>query len=97
MAQGFHARGNRIAFNLFHGIIPLLSGLGFEFALRQIFDFNDIAVLRLVVGQVRQEEEVAVAVVELNLRCGDVVVVQIQLRKEETLDVALSLDAVAHR
>ena len=52
--------------------------------------------LRLVMGKIRKEEEVAVAVVELNLRGGDIVVVQVQLCEEEALDVALAFDAVAN-
>ena len=53
--------------------------------------------LRLVVSQVREEEEIAVAVLKFQLGRGDVVVVEIQVRKEEALDVALALYAVTDR
>ena len=47
--------------------------------------------------QVREKEEVAVAVLDLHLRCRDVVVVQVQVGKEEALDVTLALYAVTYR
>ena len=47
-------------------------------------------------GQVREEKEVAVAVLNFYFGSREIVVVEVEVGKEETLDVALALDAVTH-
>ena len=51
----------------------------------------------LVVGHIGEQEEVAIAMVELNLGSRDVVVVEIQVGEEEALNVTFALDGVANR
>ena len=70
--------------------------LGIVF-LRHVFQFEDVAVVGLVVGEIGQKEEVAIAVCHLYLRGGVIIVVEIEICKEESLYVALSLYTVAHR
>ena len=50
----------------------------------------------LIMGHIGQEEEVAIAVVEFHLGSRDVVAVEAQIGKEETLDVAFALDGITH-
>ena len=97
LAQGFHPRGNSITVDLLNGLVPLLLGflLGI-FLLRKIFQFEDIAVLRLIMRRVRQKEEVAIAVLQLQLGSRDIIIAYTKVGHEEALDVALALYAVAH-
>ena len=47
-------------------------------------------------GQVGEEKEIAVAVLDFDFGCGEIVVVEIEVGEEEALDVALALDAVPY-
>ena len=47
-------------------------------------------------GQVREEEEVAVAVLDFDFRGCELGVVEVEVGEEEALDVALSLYAVPY-
>ena len=53
LAQGFHPRGHGITVDLLDSLVPLLLGflLGI-IRLRQVFQFEDIAVIRLVMSHV---------------------------------------------
>ena len=97
LAQSLDTGSYGIGIDLLYCLRPLLLGCLFcVVGLRQVFQFEDIAVVCLVVGHVGQEEEVAVAMVELHIGGSDVVVVETEIGKEEALDVALALDGVAH-
>ena len=61
------------------------------------YQFNDIAMFRLVVGEVGQQEEVAIAVCHLHLWSGIVIIVEIKIGQEKKLNVAFSFYDVAHR
>ena len=64
----------------------------------QVFQLQDVAVGHVRIAPlVRQEQEVAVAVVQLDLRLHQVEGVQSQVSLEESLQVVLPQDAVAHR
>ena len=95
LAKGFHTRGLGIAVDLLHGLLPLLFCLRVEVRLREDLQFQDVTVLCGIVREVGQEEEVAVAMVQFQLGCRVVVTVQVEIGHEETLQVALGLDAVA--
>ena len=61
------------------------------------YQFNDIAMFRLVVGEVGQQEEVAIAVCHLHLWSGIVIIVEIKIGQGKKLNVAFSFYDVAHR
>ena len=50
--------------------------------------------LGLIVRQVRQQEEVTEAVVQLQLGCGEVVIVQTQVGHEKALNVPFPLNSI---
>ena len=97
LAQGFYARGLGVSVDLSNGFVPLLLGSGFGVALVKHLEFKNVTVLRGVVRQVGQEEEVAEAVVQLQLRRSVVISVEIEISHKEALQVALCFNAVAHR
>ena len=51
----------------------------------------------LIVGHIGEQEEVAIAMVELYLGSSDVVVVEAQVGEEESLYVTLTLDGITNR
>ena len=53
--------------------------------------------LRRVVGQVWQEEEIAITMVQFQLWGSIIIIVEAELCHEETLQVALSLDTIPNR
>ena len=53
LAECLDTRRSCVAFYLGHGFLPLLSGRGLEVLLRQVFDFQNVTVLGLVMRQVR--------------------------------------------
>ena len=53
LTECLDTRGGGVALNLGHGFLPLLFGLGLEVLLRQVFDFQNVTVLGLVMRQVR--------------------------------------------
>ena len=66
LAQGFHPRGHGITVDLLDSLVPLLLGflLGI-IRLRQVFQFQDVTVLRLIMRHVRQEEVVPLFIFEI--------------------------------
>ena len=52
--------------------------------------------LRLVVREVWKKEEIAIAMIEFQLRCRVIIIRQIEIGHEETLQIALCLNAVAN-
>ena len=73
LPQCLHPWCLRIGVDLLYRLLPLPFGLRLEILFGEVFDFYDVAVPRLVVREVGHQEEVAVAVVQLLLRCGEVV------------------------
>ena len=61
LPPGFHPRGNSITIDLLDGLVRLLLGslLGIS-RLRQVFQFQDLTVLRLIMSHVRQKEEIEI-------------------------------------
>ena len=53
LAERLDTRGGGVALNLGHGLLPLQFGLGIEVLFRQVFDFQNVTVLGLVMRQVR--------------------------------------------
>ena len=97
LAQGFHPRGCCIAVDLPDGLVPLLLGFLLRIIrLREVFQFKDITVLRLIMRHVREKEEVAIAVFQLQFGSYDIIIAGTEVGHKEALDVALALDGVAH-
>ena len=97
LAQGFHPRGCCIAVDLHNGLVPLLLGFLLRIIrLREVFQFEDVTVLRLIMSHVREQEEVAIAVLQLQFGGYDIIIAETQVCHKETLDVALALDRIAH-
>ena len=66
LAQGFHPRGCCIAVDLHNGLVPLLLGFLLRIIrLREVFQFEDVTVLRLIMRHVRQEEVVPLFIFEI--------------------------------
>ena len=51
----------------------------------------------IIMCQVWQEEEVAIAMVQFQLRCSIVIGVQIEISHKEALQVSLSLNTISYR
>ena len=73
LAQSLNAWCLGIIFYLFHSLLPLFRSLIISVhALGQVLDFQNVAMSRLIVRHIWQEEEVAIPMVELQLRCRKV-------------------------
>ena len=85
-----------ITVDLLHGCIPLFRRLCLELVFREIFQFQNVAVLHLRISlQVRHEEHVAETVVQLHFGHGQVIGIDTQVGGEETLNVPFALYAAA--
>jgi hypothetical protein len=62
-------------------------------------DFSAIveAMLTGIMGKVWQKEEITKAMIQLQLWSRDIIIIQIQISHEESLQVSLSLNAITHR
>ena len=87
-----------ITVDLLHGCIPLFRRLCLEPVFREIFQFQNVAVLHFRISlQVRHEEHVAETVVQLHFGHGQVIGIDTQVGGEETLNVPFALYATAYR
>ena len=78
LSESLHTRGNGITFDLLHCILPLLLSLGHRcailmesvlfrflpFLLGENLQLQNVAVFGSIVCEVREEEEIAIAVVK---------------------------------
>ena len=96
LTQRFHTWSFGISVDLLNRFFPLFSGRSIRSAFRQHLEFENIAVLRLVVREVWKKEEIALAMIEFQLRCRVIIIRQVEIGHEETLQIALCLNAVAN-
>ena len=69
--------------------IKLLSGENLE--------FEDVAVLTGIMGMIRLQEEITIAMIQLQFGSRDVIIVEVQVCHKETLQVSLRFYSVTHR
>ncbi len=96
LAQGLDTRGLGVGVDLGHGVVPLRLCAGVGVGGLECLELDDVAVAYGVAGEVGQQEEVAVAMVELKLGGEEVVGREVEVGHEEALKVALRLYGVAH-
>ena len=94
LTQCFYPRSFSIFPDLLHRLLPLSLSLRLEILLWQHFEFQNIAMLGSIMGQIRQKEEVTIAVIQFQLRGSIIIIVQIQIRHKEPLQVSFRLHHV---
>ena len=111
LAQSLNPWSLSISMNLLYSLTPLFLCLGHRLAIfrkltfnyrREIFlrknlQFQDVAMLTGIMGKVWQKEEITIAMIQLQLWSRDIIIIQIQISHEESLQVSLSLNAITHR
>ena len=111
LAQSLNPWSLSISMNLINSLTPLFLRLGHRLAIfreltfnyrREIFlrknlQFQNVAMLTGIMGKVWQKEEITIAMIQLQLWSRDIIIIQIQISHEESLQVSLSLNAITHR
>ena len=96
LAQDFYSWCFGIPIDLFYCFLPLCLGFCLEILGWQHVQFDDVAMLGRLVGQVGLEEEITIAVIQLKLGSRNVIAAQVEICHKETLQVALGFDAISY-
>ena len=104
LTKCLHSRSLSIAMDLLDSHLPLQLSLrmpaifayGIEVILGQYFQFYDITVLRRIMCQVGQEEEIAIAMAQFEFGSRIIIACHTELRHTEPQQVALRLYASTH-
>ena len=96
LAQDFYPWCCGITIDLFYCILPLCLGFCLKILGWQHLQFDDVAMLGRIVGQVGQEKEITIAVIQLKFESRNVIAAQVEICHEETLQVALGFDAISY-